>query len=238
MQRYRSGHNGADSKSVCGQPHEGSNPSRCATADSRFLLSVFYVRCTVFSVLAKQSVHGVRRGLLRRVVKVCVDVRRGGERTMSQPYSDLLHGDTVAEKQAGIRRECRFCLGHFPELPVKALDRIGRIDQAAYLLGVLEIAAQVGPILPPGPSDLGVFSAPALRIRKGIQSIQRSSLIDCGIPANAASMSAIRLLCKSRQAPVSDNKSCERRSCPASDAVPALGSSAFPDCKDILLQTL
>ena len=32
MQRYRSGHNGADSKSVCGQPHEGSNPSRCASS--------------------------------------------------------------------------------------------------------------------------------------------------------------------------------------------------------------
>ena len=31
MQRYRSGHNGADSKSVCRQLHEGSNPSRCAT---------------------------------------------------------------------------------------------------------------------------------------------------------------------------------------------------------------
>ena len=30
LQRYRSGHNGADSKSVCGQPHVGSNPTRCA----------------------------------------------------------------------------------------------------------------------------------------------------------------------------------------------------------------
>ncbi len=30
MQRYRSGHNGADSKSVCEQSHEGSNPSLCA----------------------------------------------------------------------------------------------------------------------------------------------------------------------------------------------------------------
>ena len=29
-QRYRSGHNGADSKSVWEQSHEGSNPSRCA----------------------------------------------------------------------------------------------------------------------------------------------------------------------------------------------------------------
>ena len=32
MQRYRSGHNGADSKSVWEQSHEGSNPSRCATS--------------------------------------------------------------------------------------------------------------------------------------------------------------------------------------------------------------
>ena len=32
MQRYRSGHNGADSKSVCEQSHEGSNPSLCAKA--------------------------------------------------------------------------------------------------------------------------------------------------------------------------------------------------------------
>ena len=30
MQRYRSGHNGADSKSVCAQAHEGSNPSLSA----------------------------------------------------------------------------------------------------------------------------------------------------------------------------------------------------------------
>ena len=30
MQRYRSGHNGADSKSVCRKLHVGSNPTRCA----------------------------------------------------------------------------------------------------------------------------------------------------------------------------------------------------------------
>ena len=30
MERYRSGHNGADSKSVCAQAHEGSNPSLSA----------------------------------------------------------------------------------------------------------------------------------------------------------------------------------------------------------------
>ena len=45
MQRYRSGHNGADSKSVCANAHEGSNPSLCAKTNSRkphgFLLFVF-----------------------------------------------------------------------------------------------------------------------------------------------------------------------------------------------------
>ncbi len=31
-ERYRSGHNGADSKSVCANAHEGSNPSLSAKA--------------------------------------------------------------------------------------------------------------------------------------------------------------------------------------------------------------
>ena len=39
MQRYRSGHNGADSKSVWEQSHEGSNPSRCATSEQSPLCS-------------------------------------------------------------------------------------------------------------------------------------------------------------------------------------------------------
>ncbi len=30
MERYRSGHNGADSKSVCAQAHAGSNPALSA----------------------------------------------------------------------------------------------------------------------------------------------------------------------------------------------------------------
>lgn len=32
---------------------------------------------------------------------MCIDVCRGGESTVTQPDLDLLHGDTVAEKQAG-----------------------------------------------------------------------------------------------------------------------------------------
>ena len=37
METYRSGHNGADSKSVCGQPHEGSNPSVSARKETPFV---------------------------------------------------------------------------------------------------------------------------------------------------------------------------------------------------------
>ena len=32
---------------------------------------------------------------------MCMDVCRGGEGTVTQPDLDLLHGDAVAEKQAG-----------------------------------------------------------------------------------------------------------------------------------------
>ena len=44
MQRYRSGHNGADSKSVCGQPHVGSNPTRSAKKKGvSFMLTPFFL---------------------------------------------------------------------------------------------------------------------------------------------------------------------------------------------------
>lgn len=49
----------------------------------------------------EHTVHGVCRSLLCRVVEMCIDVCRGGESTVTQPDLDLLHGDTVAEKQAG-----------------------------------------------------------------------------------------------------------------------------------------
>ena len=44
MERYRSGHNGADSKSVCAQAHEGSNPSLSAIKiTSGFLPLVIFI---------------------------------------------------------------------------------------------------------------------------------------------------------------------------------------------------
>ena len=43
MQTYRSGHNGADSKSVCGQPHVGSNPTPSASALKHLCFKAFFV---------------------------------------------------------------------------------------------------------------------------------------------------------------------------------------------------
>ena len=44
MQTYRSGHNGADSKSVCGQPHVSSNLTVCAneTLENNVFKGSFY----------------------------------------------------------------------------------------------------------------------------------------------------------------------------------------------------
>ena len=45
MQTYRSGHNGADSKSVCGQPHVSSNLTVCAiTGTYLFYVPVMAVK--------------------------------------------------------------------------------------------------------------------------------------------------------------------------------------------------
>ena len=73
---------------------------------------------------------------------------------------NIHHGKIQHFQQAVICGEHGFCLGHFPKLTVEALDGIGRIDQAANLLGVLEIGAEMWPVIPPGLRDFGVFLIP------------------------------------------------------------------------------
>ena len=73
---------------------------------------------------------------------------------------DIHHGQVQHFQQTVIGGEHGFCLGHFPKLTVEALDGIGRIDQAANLLGVLEIGAEIRPVIPPGLRDFGVFLVP------------------------------------------------------------------------------
>ena len=73
---------------------------------------------------------------------------------------NIHHGQIQHFQQAVICGEHGFCLGHLPKLAVKALDGIGRIDQAANLLGVLEISAEIRPVVPPGLRDFGIFLIP------------------------------------------------------------------------------
>ena len=83
---------------------------------------------------------------------------------------NIHHGQIQHFQKAVVCGEHGFGLGHLPELAVEALNGVGGVDQPPDLLGELEIDAQIGPILPPGPRDLGVFLVPALR--EGIQSVQ------------------------------------------------------------------
>ena len=59
MQRYRSGHNGADSKSVCEQSHEGSNPSLCAIEKTTYLrgndASTWFLYAFLFPKVTKNN---------------------------------------------------------------------------------------------------------------------------------------------------------------------------------------
>ena len=53
-----------------------------------------------------------------------------------------------------------FRLRDLAHLAVIALDDVGRVDDAAYRLGVLEVAAEVVPLVAPRPDDYRVLPAP------------------------------------------------------------------------------
>ena len=62
MQRYRSGHNGADSKSVWEQSHEGSNPSRCAKWNPR-IRDGYGDFCFIYAVFWSQLFRACPRSI-------------------------------------------------------------------------------------------------------------------------------------------------------------------------------
>ena len=128
MERYRSGHNGPDSKS--GSPHGlvGSNPTRSAiekssnhagfwifsflcllqkSPDFRLFFPTFWKEqlfalssaffCVLLPSAAKiarfgqrHTAHHLRRGELRTVIQIGIDVCRSGKIRMSQPVLNLL----------------------------------------------------------------------------------------------------------------------------------------------------
>ena len=100
MERYRSGHNGTDSKSVDGQPSVGSNPTRSAIWTTASVRRSLFLLCGYLLAL-EHPAHRRRGLLLSREVQMGVDIGGGGEGAVTQPDLDLLHGDAAAQKQAG-----------------------------------------------------------------------------------------------------------------------------------------
>lgn len=85
------------------------------------------------------------------------------------------HSQIQHLEEAVVRREYGFRLGHLPKLPDKTLNGIGGVDQPPQFLGILEVGAEVGSVIPPGLGDFGVFLI--LPFRKGIQRIHGRGLV-------------------------------------------------------------
>ena len=74
MERYRRGHNGADSKSVCAQAHKGSNPFLSATKElKRTVLALFFCHfwgdIRSFSSTFEKSLSEYSSRKLKRVIE-------------------------------------------------------------------------------------------------------------------------------------------------------------------------
>ena len=82
-------------------------------------------------------------------------------------FRNVHHGQVQHFQQAVIGGKDRLGLGHLAQLAIKPLNGIGGVDQPAHLLGIFEIGAEIGPIVPSGLGDFRVFLVPALP--KGVQ---------------------------------------------------------------------
>ena len=65
-------------------------------------------------------------------------------------FRNVHHGQIQHFQQAVISGKHQFGLGHLAELAVETLNGVGGVDQPAYLLGVLEVGAEIGPVGTPG----------------------------------------------------------------------------------------
>ena len=78
--------------------------------------------------------------------------------TPAGPFSgNVHHGQIQHFQQTVVRGKDRLGFGDLPKLAVETLDGVGGIDQPANLLGILEVGAQMYPVVPPGREILGYF---------------------------------------------------------------------------------
>ena len=96
--------------------------------------------------------------------------------TAASPFfGNVHHGQIQHFQQAVIGGKHGFGFCHLAQLAVKSFNGISGVDQAPYLLGILEVGAEIGPVGSPGLGDFRVFLVPALP--KGIQSVQGCLLV-------------------------------------------------------------
>ena len=101
MERYRSGHHGADSKSVCAQAHEGSNPSLSANAKhtARCAFCVGGERGSIMNTFcfAKQSKRGFAFAARRSTSSL---VRRRACESSLKANTPLFNSNAVGGRRA------------------------------------------------------------------------------------------------------------------------------------------
>ena len=61
-----------------------------------------------FRLKSESRKHGICRGQLCAVIQMCVDVCRSWEVTVTKPFLNLLHGNTVCQKQRGAAMPLRY----------------------------------------------------------------------------------------------------------------------------------
>ena len=127
--------------------------------------------------------HRSETALLRHALGE-VDSHLGVDHTPVLPpagplFRDIHHGQIQHFQQAVIGGKDGFGFCHLAQLAVEALDGIGGVNQPPHLLRVLEIGAQVCPVVPPGLEDFRIFPVPVLP--ESVQGIQCRLLIYGGI---------------------------------------------------------
>ncbi len=132
----------------------------------------------------RQGVRGQNRPLHRHInggIAVCQDAVRSVRHALRKvdcqlgvddapiltpPSSfpgNVHHGQIQYFQQAVIGGEYGLGLGHLAKLAVKAFNSVGGIDQPPNFLRILEISAEIGPVIPSGTGNLGIFLVPVLR---------------------------------------------------------------------------
>ena len=94
-------------------------------------------------------------------------------------FRDVHHGQIQHFQKAVIGWEHGFSFGHLAKLTIEFLNGIGRVNQPPHFLGIFEVGAEIGPVVPSGLRNPGVFLVPMLC--EGVQGVQCCRLIYCGV---------------------------------------------------------